>query len=248
MKMYLKIGSCFVLTALVQSATAFADFDIRDYLPDTVASWLHLEKMSESERLHSLSYASEKGNLKQVQRLLGGHESLAEKRDPFWAPLHSAVDFDHKDIVELFLKAGADVNVRGADYIRGGWTPLMIAANRGNKEIIDLLLSYDADATLTDNNGKTASEIARENSEEKKQRVERLKNHKEPLTATDVYRICKDLDHDDCCGFSVDELKSEIAVELAYLEPRVVNCAAMSVYLAEVEKSQQEAKATKSEL
>ena len=46
----------------------------------------------------------------------------------------------HKDIVELLISKGADVNVKTKD----GKTPLLVALKKDQKEIVELLISKGA--------------------------------------------------------------------------------------------------------
>jgi ankyrin repeat protein len=55
-------------------------------------------------------------------------------------PLHIAVASGHRDIVELLVTRGADVNVKD----RMGQTPLDMAKQKRQTEIIDLLLAHGA--------------------------------------------------------------------------------------------------------
>ncbi len=59
-------------------------------------------------------------------------------------------------VVELFLDSGAAVNF--CDYM----TALMEAAFEGQEEIVGLLISRGADVNLTNDDGKTAQDYARE--------------------------------------------------------------------------------------
>ena len=52
-------------------------------------------------------------------------------------PLHNAVMFDHKEIVELLISRGADVDAKN----RKGQTPLLFAMRLDSKEIAELLIS-----------------------------------------------------------------------------------------------------------
>ncbi|MEE2942259.1 MAG: ankyrin repeat domain-containing protein, partial [Verrucomicrobiota bacterium] len=54
------------------------------------------------------------------------------------APLHMATALDHKEIAELLIANGADVNVKGVE----GWTPLDIAIQQ--KQTADLLRKHGA--------------------------------------------------------------------------------------------------------
>jgi|WetSurMetagenome_2_1015567.scaffolds.fasta_scaffold32982_3 ankyrin repeat protein len=67
-------------------------------------------------------------------------------------PLHLAAASGHKDIVELLLAHGADVNAIDGD---DGWTPLHWAANGGHKDAAELLLANKADINAKDGYGRT---------------------------------------------------------------------------------------------
>lgn len=54
--------------------------------------------------------------------------------------LYMAAKTDHRDIAELLIDNGADVN----DASRGGWMPLHEAASHGHKDIVELLIARGA--------------------------------------------------------------------------------------------------------
>ena len=56
-------------------------------------------------------------------------------------PLHLAASWGHKEVAELLIGNGADVNTKDID----GWTPLHKAAWQGRKEIVELLIANGAD-------------------------------------------------------------------------------------------------------
>jgi len=60
-------------------------------------------------------------------------------------PLHEAAASGCKEIVELLVTKGADVNAN-----IGGWTPLHLAVDEGHTEIAELLREHG---------GKTAEEL-----------------------------------------------------------------------------------------
>lgn len=64
----------------------------------------------------------------------------------------------HLEAVKLLLDCGSDINAQDAD----GLTPLMFAAMHDKKECLDLFLQRGANTDLTDNRGRTASQIAHE--------------------------------------------------------------------------------------
>ncbi len=55
-----------------------------------------------------------------------------------------AIGFGHLDILELLIRAGADVNGKDEE----GMTPLMTAIDRGQKRIVEFLLAEGADVNL----------------------------------------------------------------------------------------------------
>jgi len=73
-----------------------------------------------------------------------------------FTPLHWAAHHGHKEIAELLIANGADVNAKN----EGGFTPLHSAASLGYKEIIELLIAKGADVNAevvskTRYNGRT---------------------------------------------------------------------------------------------
>jgi len=71
-------------------------------------------------------------------------------------PLHVTAWFGHKELTELLLAKGADVNAM-AD---GGLTPLHTAALGGYKEIAELLIAKGADVNAIGPDGKTPRDWA----------------------------------------------------------------------------------------
>ena len=68
-------------------------------------------------------------------------------------PLHIAVLADQKEVAELLLENGADINARAED--EAGGTPLHWAAAIGRKQFAELLVEAGADVNATDINGYT---------------------------------------------------------------------------------------------
>ena len=67
--------------------------------------------------------------------------------------LHLAVSLEHKEIAELLLKNGADINLKARDQYEG--TPLHWAAYLGHKQMVKWLVEAEADINATDINGYT---------------------------------------------------------------------------------------------
>ncbi|HUU18205.1 MAG TPA: ankyrin repeat domain-containing protein [Sedimentisphaerales bacterium] len=59
-------------------------------------------------------------------------------------PLHCAVRYGHKEVAELLIAKGADVNAKDTQ----GRTPIDLAINQGRKEIAKLLASKSGDVSL----------------------------------------------------------------------------------------------------
>ena len=70
--------------------------------------------------------------------------------------LHKVAERGDADMVSLFLRAGADVNLATSP---NGNTPLMCAV-RGREAIVALLVHYGADVSSCNHRGETALTIA----------------------------------------------------------------------------------------
>ena len=96
--------------------------------------------------------AVKSNNQTEVFRMLSQYKGLAnQKYQDGNYPLHEASERGHKDMAELLLAKGADVNAKN----KYGWTPLHRAAIWGQKEVAELLISKGADINAKDNNGST---------------------------------------------------------------------------------------------
>ena len=62
--------------------------------------------------------------------------------------MHLAAAIGKRDVVELLLLKGADVNTRDQNR----WTPLHVATANDQKEVVELLLAKGADVNAKDKN------------------------------------------------------------------------------------------------
>ncbi|EDO39766.1 predicted protein [Nematostella vectensis] len=82
-----------------------------------------------------------------------------------WTPVLLASYFGHKDVVEILIKAGADINAQNGM----GYTALHLASFTGRTAVVLLLLENNADVTIINGEGKTPSQVA--NKDEIKQLI-----------------------------------------------------------------------------
>ena len=92
--------------------------------------------------------AAKDGNIEAIKQHLdaGGYVDAKNKKNIGTAfhgatLLHGAAENGHKEIAELLIAKGANVNARN----RQGWTPLMVAAKRGKVDIAKLLMIKESD-------------------------------------------------------------------------------------------------------
>ena len=86
-----------------------------------------------------------------------GADVGAWTRNPFAnQPLHAAAAGRHIEVCRVLVAAGADVDARQ----HGGFTPLHEAAQHGDIELVELLLSAGADPAVTEDEGRTAADLA----------------------------------------------------------------------------------------
>ena len=67
----------------------------------------------------------------------------------------------HKEIIELLIDNGADVNAKDGDEgWQGGRSPLFGPVGQGYTEIVELLIKRGADLNLANNSGLTVLDAA----------------------------------------------------------------------------------------
>jgi ankyrin repeat protein len=95
-----------------------------------------------------------------TQRILGSKEDRDTGLESYFrntnTPLHYAADRGHKDIVELLIAKGADINAKNND----GQTPLHYAVEKGHNDIAELFIADGADINAKNNEGQTLVDIA----------------------------------------------------------------------------------------
>jgi cytohesin len=101
--------------------------------------------------IHDAAYD---GDLAGVQAQLDAGADVNAKDGDRWTPLHFAVDFDHKEIVELLIAKGADVNAQVA-HRPAGFGDL----RTGNDTALDFTDDWDTIELLRKHGGKTGEEL-----------------------------------------------------------------------------------------
>jgi ankyrin repeat protein len=101
----------------------------------------------------SLFTAAMEGDLKKANAMLKNSPGLVFSRDSSYGStaLHWAAGKGRKEIVELLLANGADVNAKNKD----GETPLYLAARDGRMDAVELLLTKGADVNAKNKDGET---------------------------------------------------------------------------------------------
>ena len=101
----------------------------------------------------SIHQAAEEGNFEAVkQHLAAGTDVNAKNEDDYGlTPLYYATGEGHKEIAELLIAEGADVNMKDDN----GGTPLHYAASFGHKEASELLIANGADLNAIVVDGQT---------------------------------------------------------------------------------------------
>ena len=113
-----------------------------------------------SEPPLSLQEAAAIGDVNAVRSLLENGTYVDNVEDPMRkTALTRAVIGSHKDVVELLLSAGADVNISSEN----GNSLLGNAVQNNNIDLVNLFLSAGADVNIKDGNGRTPLFVAVQN-------------------------------------------------------------------------------------
>jgi len=111
----------------------------------------------------SIQKAAYDGNIEAIKQHLAVGTDVNAKGGGGWTPLHLSVQNGKKEVSELLISEGADVNAANDNGNLGlGRTPLHFAALDGPNEIIELLIAKGADVNQKDVNGETPLDWAEE--------------------------------------------------------------------------------------
>ena len=103
----------------------------------------------------SIHEATYDGNIEAVKQHIaaGTDVNAKDKNNDFigWTPLLHAASDGHKEITELLINNGADLNVKD----REGLTPLHYAVYEGHKEVVALLIAKGADVNPKNKDDET---------------------------------------------------------------------------------------------
>jgi uncharacterized protein len=143
-----------------EAAALGADDRVRELLdagPSLVNEW--------AQDGHTpLGLASFLGRASTARLLLdrGADVHAAARNEMKVQALHAAVAARNAETTALLLERGADPNARQ----QVGYTPLMAAAGSGLDDLVNLLLAKGADPAMVNDEGKSASILAREHGHE----------------------------------------------------------------------------------
>ena len=91
--------------------------------------------------------AIKSGDVGLVEKMLNGNDKLLHLVTPLGSWLHIATEQGKREIVELLVNLGIDVNVRGGP---SSATPLNTAAYEGNAHLLNYLLENNAVMDLSE--------------------------------------------------------------------------------------------------
>ncbi|CAI5457846.1 unnamed protein product [Closterium sp. Yama58-4] len=105
--------------------------------------------------------AAKEGDVAAVKQLLAGGGvdiNLPSPERSGWTALHLAAFYEHPEVVQVLLAAGADTEARN----NTGNTPLQFACLKGNLDVARMLLDAGADLYATSDDKGNALEYAQE--------------------------------------------------------------------------------------
>ena len=128
-----------------------------------VEEWIrrirNVNKVDDEFGRSALFEAAGRGSVAIVELLILNGADVNQVTGSGGSALAYAAEMGHLDVVNLLIANGANVN---SETFRGRFRPLHAAAHRGRLDIIHTLLNAGADASAELADGRTASDIARE--------------------------------------------------------------------------------------
>lgn len=150
----------------------YESFDLNDISDCSSDSDEELPSLPKSRRMGKNLKRNEKGetplhlaaidgNVKQVKKLLADKHPVNVRDYTGWTPLHEAANNGHKEIVQILLESGANINDNEGEKT-DAITPLHDACSNGHFDVIRVLLNSGAKVTLLTNSNETALDLLRE--------------------------------------------------------------------------------------
>ncbi|XP_046983107.1 ankyrin repeat domain-containing protein 65-like [Schistocerca americana] len=127
--------------------------------PPGEATVSRMQSLSAKERGRRLVLAAEQGAVEELRALIAAGADVRAWDEWGCTALHWAAWRGDVEAARLLVGAGAAVDARDS-FI--GWTPLHHAAHNGHAEVADALLDAGADRVVTDAQGRTALDFARQ--------------------------------------------------------------------------------------
>ena len=94
--------------------------------------------------------AAKEGNIEAVKQHIAAGTDVDAKNRKGETPLRFAITYGHKEIGELLITNGADMNAKSG---RKEWTPLYLAIFLNRWEFAELLIAKGADVNLSIKDG-----------------------------------------------------------------------------------------------
>lgn len=100
--------------------------------------------------------SAEDGDMATVKLFLEGGMNPGVKGENGRTPLHAAANFNHREIAELLITRGAEIDPRNDK----GVTPLFLATYNDNRDVVEMLISKGADINFKAGDGATPLSLA----------------------------------------------------------------------------------------